>query len=334
MPPMTKFTRILPLFSVMLALLAACDPMAAPLATQQVMIITAVPSNTPLPTLTPTFTPTTTPSPTPDFTPTPTPRPCLAEGGRVEEMRDNRSATANNENLRYRVYLPPCYNEAGLRYPVVYLLHGASYREQQWEDLGAVTALEQAMRLGTLGPMILVMPYTGNIGNTNTFPPNPSYETVLLEELVPEIDRTFCTVRNRDFRAIGGISRGGFWAMSVALRHPDVFSAAGGHSAAFDATNAPPANNPLDLARNAPLLDDVTLRLYVDNGADDFAGLALQTFSNRLTDRQIPHTYSIFPTGSHDEDYWSSHVGEYLAFYGREWPQDLNELPSCAEPSP
>jgi len=315
-------------------LLAACDPMAAPMATPQVIIVTAVPSNTPLPTLTPTFTPTVTPSPTPDFTPTPTPRPCLSEGGRIEEFRDNRSPTANNENLRYRVYLPPCYQEAQRRYPVAYLLHAASYREEQWENIGMIDALEQAMRLETVGPMLLVMPYTGNIGNTNTFPPDPSYETVILEELVPEIDRDFCTIRNREHRAIGGISRGGFWSVSIGLRHPDVFGAVGGHSASFDATNAPPAFNPLDLARNAPLLDDVPVRIYIDNGADDFAGLALQTFSNRLAEREIEHTYSIFPTGGHDEDYWSSHVGEYLEFYGREWETDLNALPSCLEPSP
>lgn len=314
--------------------LAACDPMAAPLATPAVIIVTAIPSDTPPPTITPTFTPTVTPSPTPDFTPTPTPLPCLSEGGWIEEFTDNRSDVAGGENLRYRVYLPPCYQQSMKRFPVVYLLHGASYREQQWENIGAINALEQAMRLDVLGPMILVMPYTGQIGNVNSFPPDASYETVLLDELIPSIDRDFCTVSNRDHRAIGGISRGGFWSMSVAMRHPDMFSAVGGHSAAFDATNAPPAFNPLDLARSAPLLDDVSLRILIDNGADDFAGLALQTFSTRLTDRQIPHTYDIFPIGGHDEDYWSSHVGEYLEFYGQDWPRDLNALPSCLEPSP
>lgn len=330
-------TRHLFLISILLLLtvplLSACDPMAAPLATPAVIIVTAIPSDTPPPTVTPTFTPTLTATPTPDFTPTPTPLPCLSEGGRIEEFTDNRSPSAG-ENLRYRVYLPPCYQESLKRFPVVYLLHGASYREQQWENLGAIQALEQAMRLDVLGPMIIVMPYTGIIGNTNNFPPNVSYETVLLEELVPSIDRDFCTVSNRDYRAIGGISRGGFWALSVAMRHPDLFSAVGGHSAALDATNAPPAFNPLDLARSAPLLDDVGLRILIDNGAEDFAGLALQTFSTRLTDRQIRHTYNIFPIGGHDENYWSSHVGEYLEFYGATWPNDINALPSCLEPSP
>lgn len=314
-------------------LLAACDPMAVPLATQQVIVITTIPSETPLPTLTPTFTPTLTPTPTAAATATPTAMPCMAEGGRVEPFNTNLSATAN-ENLRYRVYLPPCYQESLKRFPVVYLLHGASYREDQWENIGVVAELERAMRLETLGPMIVVMPFMGSIGTQNTFPPAPSYETVLLDELVPAVDRDFCTIRNRDHRAIGGISRGGFWAMSVALRHPDVFGSVGGHSAALDVTAAPPANNPLDLARNAASLDDIDLRIFFDNGADDPVVSELRTFSNRLTNRQIAHTYSIYPTGGHDEDYWSSHVGEYLAFYGREWERDINALPSCLEPSP
>lgn len=326
-----------PLFRLGVVLLlalvvSACEPLAAPMATQQVIVITAVPSPTPPPTVTPTPTPTPTLTPTPILTPTPTLPPCIAEGGQVIVFDDNRSAVAN-ENLRYRVYIPPCYQASLRRFPVVYLLHGAGYREQQWENIGTVQALEQGLRLETLPPMILVMPYTGSIGNTNTFPPNRSYETVLLDELVPAIDRDFCTIRNRSQRAIGGISRGGFWAMSVAMRHPDVFGAAGGHSAAFDATNAPPPNNPLDLARNAPI-QDVGLRIYLDNGAEDFAGLGLQTFSSRLTQRQIAHTYSIYPTGGHDEDYWASHVAEYLAFYGQNWEKDLSALPSCLEPSP
>ncbi|MEL6148659.1 MAG: alpha/beta hydrolase-fold protein [Chloroflexota bacterium] len=315
------------------ALLAACEPMAMPLATPQVVVITAVPSNTPLPTVTPTLTPTSTFTPTPANTPTPTTMPCMSQGGRVEEFNDNFSPVAN-ENLRYRVYVPPCYLESQKRFPVVYLLHGSSFRETQWENIGVVQALEQQIRLETLGPMILVMPYFGNIGNLNQFPPDDSYETVILDELVPTIDRDFCTIRNRDHRALGGISRGGFWAMSIGFRHPDVFGSLGGHSAALDVTSAPPANNPLDLARNAATLDDVPVRIYMDNGADDYVYLELQTFSSRLTARQIPHAYSIYPTGGHNEDYWSSHVGEYLEFYGAEWATDINALPSCAEPSP
>ncbi|MFZ4814304.1 MAG: alpha/beta hydrolase [Phototrophicaceae bacterium] len=334
-PPPTFVIRVpnTVLLVLLMLALAACEPMAASLATPQVIIITAVPSPTPPPTVTPTFTPTVSPTPTVAATPTSTPAPCLSVSGQVEAFDTNPSEIAG-ENLRYRVYLPPCYLESQRRFPVLILLHGASYTEAQWENISTITALEQGMRLGALPPMIVVMPFTGLIGNENSFPPQASYEGVLLDELIPAIDRDFCTLRPREYRAIGGISRGGFWAVSVALRHPDLFGAVGGHSAAFDATNAPPANNPLDLARSAPLLEDASLRIFLDNGAEDFAGLALQTFSSRLTARAIAHTYSIYPTGGHDEDYWRAHIGEYLAFYGQGWQRDTFALPSCLAPSP
>src|SRR5690606_5145782 len=162
----------------------------------------------------------------------------------------------------------------------------------------------------------------------------PSYETVILEELIPAIERDFCTWNQPQYRAIGGISRGGFWAYSIALRHPDIFGKVGGHSAVFVEGNAPPAFNPLDLASNAAFLEDTSLRMYLDNAANDLAGEGQRLFSSRLSARNIPHTYLIHPLGDHSEDYWQAHVSEYLAFYARDWPRNIADLPSCREPSP
>lgn len=247
---------------------------------------------------------------------------------------DFRSATAG-ENLRYRVYIPPCYLETQKRYPYVILLHGQGSNELQWDRIGAADTLEQGYRLGVLPPMILVMPYTGTIGNRN---PGPNvegiYEDVVLDELMPAIERDFCTINNRDYRAIGGISRGGFWAYSIGLRHPDIFSILGGHSTVFDQNNAPAAYNPLDLALNVSFLEEASPRMYLDNAASDPAGRGLELFSSRLSSRGIPHTYIIHPLGDHSDDYWSLHVSDYLTFYGRNWPRNVADLPGCLEPSP
>ncbi len=317
---------------VLWGILTACDPLAAPLATHQTILVTAIPSDTPPPTALPTFTSTSLPT-APNVTATPTLAPCLSVGGQVQEVIENFSEVAQ-ENLGYRVYLPPCYTPSRRRFPTLYLLHGANSTEEQWQDLGTIAKMEQGLGLGVLAPFIIVMPDGGALGNLNSFPPNASYETVLLQELVPSIDRNFCTIQNRDHRAIGGISRGGFWALSVAMRFPTVFGSVGGHSVALDATSSPPEHNPLELARNAPSLDDAPLRIYLDNGADDAVGLSLQTFSGRLSQRQVPHTYVIHPTGGHDEAYWSSHIGEYLEFYSKNWEKSLANLPSCLDPSP
>ncbi|MCA9902419.1 MAG: hypothetical protein KC547_01070, partial [Anaerolineae bacterium] len=133
----------------------------------------------------------------------------------------------------------------------------------------------------------------------------------------------------RNFRAIGGISRGGFWAFSIALRHPDLFGIVGGHSAFFDPDNAPSANNPLDLALDTAFLTEANLRMYLDNAAADYVGPNLELFSSRLSARGIPHTYIINPVGDHNDDYWRAHLSEYLTFYGRDWPRDAGSLPSC-----
>lgn len=327
---------ILTLFITLVFVLTACEPfLYAP--TPVTILITVPPTATlsPTPTVTPSITPTTAPTATP-FVPTATPFPCDEESGMFIDVDDNASEIARGENLRYRVYLPPCYQSTQKRFPIVYLLHGLSFREEQWEDLGINTALDQGIRAGALPPMILVMPYLGELGQFNTFPPDASYEGFVLEELLPEVERSFCVIGNSDHRAIGGISRGGFLAYSIAMRNPDLFGIVGGHSAYFpiNSGDIPPAFNPIELALNEGFLQEIDLRMWLDNGAGDSASSSQQLFSARLTQRNVEHTYVVHPTGEHNNDYWSAHISEYLTFYGREWEKDYGQLPDCAEPSP
>ena len=316
------------------AALAACDtfaPLAAP--TPQVIVVTGQPTATPSATPTQAVTRTPIPSATAPSTPTATPYPCSEDGGQIIPFDDFESAVAR-ETLPYRVYMPPCYLETQKRYPYVILMHGLQQDEAQWDTLGVAAVLNRGILSGDIAPTIVVMPYTGDVGNENAFPPEPSYETVVLGELIPAIERDFCTWNDRDHRAIGGISRGGFWAYSIGLRHPDLFATIGGHSAYFDRDNAPPEFNPLDLALSVNGLETDRVRMYLDNGASDIVGGGLELFSSRLSSRGVPHTYIINPVGGHDDAYWESHLAEYMAFYGRDWTVNIGELPSCLEPSP
>lgn len=320
--------------TLLVVFLTACDPLApVPTITPQIIIVTPEHTATPIETPTPLPTATDAPTSTPEATATATPFPCEAEGGQVFDFDDFESEVAG-EDLPYRVYVPPCYLETQKRYPVVYLFHGLTYNEDQWEDIGIIEALDQGIRLRAAAPMILVMPDFGSIGIDNTYPPDPSFETYVLEELMPAVQRDFCTWNERTYRGIGGISRGGFWAFSIGLRHPDIFGKLGGHSATFTTNNAPSANNPLELALNASFLQEANLSMYLDNAASDPAGGNLELFSSRLSSRGIQHTYIINPTGDHNNDYWASHITEYLSFYGSGWPRETNQLPSCLEPSP
>lgn len=330
--PMRTLTRTA-LYLLLIAI-SACDPFSPVLTpTPITVIVTPSASNTPIPT--PTLPPTAVPSATPTAPPTPTATPlaCLSSGGQIVPVDDFRSPSIG-ERLPYRVYLPPCYGESGRRFPTLYLLPGLNEDESQWGALGLAAALDQGLEMSAIAPMLVVMPALGAIGAEAAFPPDDSYETYIMDELRPAIERDFCTIENRDHRAIGGISRGGFWAYSIAMRHADVFGAVGGHAAAFDEGNAPAANNPLELALDAPFLQNADLRMYLDNGANDPAGVDLGVFSGRLSARGIEHTYVITPGAGHDDAYWSSQVDEYLTFYSREWPRGLDALPSCFEASP
>ena len=345
-----KKQALIPFVCLTLTLLVACEPLA-PEQTPHVIVVTGETpqSGTLQPTslLSGTVTPGTavanaggvvnTPIPSPTLTPpataTPTATPfvCAESAGQVIES--SFASAVIGDDVSFRMYLPPCFYETFQRYPYVILLHGSGYTETMWEDLGAPLTMDQGISKGTLPPMVLIMPDGGLAAELNDAPDNISYEAVILEELIPLVESEFCLWGNRQGRAIGGISRGGFWAFSIGLRHPELFSAVGGHSPHFEEDNAPPEINPLNLAGRVNL-DKFPLRIYMDNGANDVVGQNVIRMSDTLRENGITHNYVINPTGNHDMDYWQAHAAEYLSFYGQTWPSDVRALPSCLEPSP
>lgn len=332
---MKTTAQILSLVILMsVALLVGCEPLV-PTPTPQLIIITATASPTPVLTPTPTLTPTPEVSPTPVPTASPTAVVCPETAGQVIVFAEFSSEIAGR-NMPYRVYVPPCYFQLARRYPVVYLFHGASQDDTQWEDLGLLEVLDRGLQLGEYPPMIVVMPYGAGLLPDNTFPSDASLENYLLEELMPRIEKDFCTWEDRAYRAIGGNSRGGFWALSIAFRHPELFSKVGAHSPSLDTDITPAAYNPLELALSAPFLD--TLRIYLDNGAEDPVRPEVERLSTRLVQRRVVHEYVIDPLGTHSDTYWANHLADYLTFYGGTpidgWPRDAGQLPSCLEPSP
>ncbi len=347
--------RALELFVFLtLAPLTACEPLA-PQQTPQIIIVTgvtepaplhgdedviaaaansdvggdglAIPAvgvvNTPLPTSTPT------PIPTP--LPTATPFGCRESSGRVIE--DSVYSAITGGDVPFVMYLPPCFYESWRRYPYVILLHGTGYDERMWLDLGVVETMDKGIKSGVLPPMVLVMPDGDVLSELNNQPVAQSYEGFLLNELIPALERFetgYCLWSARDGRAIGGISRGGFWAFSIALRHPDLFAAVGGHSPFFDPDNAVAETNPLDLATQAGLSKSAP-RIWIDSAADDYVITMVERMAQTLQARDVAHEVIIHPTGGHEETYWKAHLAEYLAFYGRDWPLDSAELPSCED---
>ena len=253
---------------------------------------------------------------------------CDEPQGYVERRGYYSSIAATD--MTYSMYLPPCYDQSNQVYPVIYLMHGSNSDDRHWLELGLAETLDEQIATGALPPMIVALPFGNWIANENRFDA-VSWENVFLLEFLPEVEAAYRIDARQATRAIGGISRGGFWAFSIAFRHPDLFSAIGGHSAFFARRHAPPEHNPLDLALNAEGIE--SLRVWLDRGVDDFAGPNLDLMHERLNQRGIEHTYQVQP-GEHNNQYWAQHVLEYLQFYAANWHGDSAAITVSATPVP
>jgi enterochelin esterase-like enzyme len=214
--------------------------------------------------------------------------------------------------LQFRVYLPACYGlDDTKKYPVLYLLHGQGFNDDQWDRLGADEVMDELVTAGEISPFILVLPRESNY-MINQW--QSKYGQALAEELVPWVDTHYQTCTTRTCRAIGGLSRGAGWAMRIGLIYWQVFSAIGTHSFApfrgdFNAIPQWIKAIPVD---NLP-------RIWIDVGNRDFITDAARVWKDRLDDYHIPNEWHVL-TGSHTEKYWSANVGTYLRWYAARWP--------------
>ena len=230
-------------------------------------------------------------------------------------IRETYFSAVSSHERKYTIYLPPCYQARDESYPLLLLMHGSDADDSQWTRLGFLNALETAARQGRAPSMIVLMPFGGSIANRNHFN-RISYDAILLD-LLDQVDRRY---RTSGARAIGGISRGGFWAYHLGLRFPKDFVAIGGHSPYFDRDHAAPAQNPLDLAQR--LSGDTRLRLWLDRGTNDHAADGIDRMHVILRQRGVPHDYVVHAGGDHSEATWRQFVDEYLDFYASAFAGD------------
>lgn len=255
----------------------------------------------------------------PDATPTPTP--CAAPG-RIETGA-LESAVAG-EPMRYRVYLPPCYGDDGRAYPALYMFGGNIHDDAIWDALGLDEAAETAIANGDIPPLLIVMPDNGWLANTTTSGPN-SYEGFVLDELIPHIETAYCAWPEADGRAVGGLSRGGYWSLMMAFRRPDLFRSAGAHSPALIDSHAGPAEDPAITGATNDLGD---LRIWVDIGERDPYLIEARPLHDALTAAGVAHEWRV-NTGTHEEAYWRENLRDYLAWYSDGWRVDRGQLPAC-----
>ena len=162
---------------------------------------------------------------------------------------------------------------------------------------------------GAVAVFLMVFPFDFSIKQ----PAEYKVEEVFIELLVPRIDSIYRTRPEADQRAIGGLSRGGAWALHIGAGHPELFGVIGGHSPAIFFTD----EKKLARAILAIRLDQMP-RIWLDAGDSDSEYDVIVPFEKFLIKNNIPHEWHKY-VGWHDEKYWSAHVEKYLRWYALGW---------------
>ena len=242
--------------------------------------------------------------------PTSTPTGCTETSGSVERVKVPSELLEGG--LWISMYKPPCYEATPeTPYPVLYLLHGQGMDHTFWLGLGVANIADRAIVNGQ-SPFLMVMPF-----EERNFDPigDSKFDEALIQELLPWVDANYPTCTLRECRAIGGISRGGGWAVHVALRNFDTFGAVGAHSLGLMAGDWWYVGHLLESYKPAEFP-----RFYVDRGEQDYLAKDIDLFERALTNGNIPHEYKISPLG-HEGAYWQAHVEEYMDWYMQGLPR-------------
>jgi len=260
-----------------------------------------------------------------------------AQGSKVFDNLSMNSTILKGER-KYALYLPPGYETSMRHYPVLYLLHGGGDDQTGWVQFGEVQHIaDKAINEGIATPMIIVMPdaNTGRRGYSNDVKGEWRYEDFFFGEFMPYIETTYRIRRDREYRAVAGLSMGGNGTLIYALHHPELFSSACPLSAGAAPLNMDNVKKSLgsDLKNvtqdqleayfnryNIPgLIERIPdnrkneIRWYIDCGDDDFLYEGNSMLHIAMRKKGIAHEFRI-RDGAHNWTYWRESLPEVLRF--------------------
>jgi putative tributyrin esterase len=255
------------------------------------------------------------------------PAACAAGTGRASCVQDGVFHSQSlGRDVRYRVLLPRNYEDHG-RYPVLYLLHGIYGDYLNWDTRTGLESYAQNL------PFLIVMPDAGDSWYTNSATvPADKFEDYIAKDLIGEIDAKYHTIRDRHKRSIAGLSMGGYGAVKLALKYPDLFAFAGSLSGALNAAQNLDTERPDFRAKLLEVFggsqshvrseNDVfqILKLsgsasypyfYLACGTSDSFLPVNRAFVERLSSSNIPYEYHE-TSGGHTWEYWDGAVQPLL----------------------
>jgi S-formylglutathione hydrolase FrmB len=250
---------------------------------------------------------------------------------------------AMNKNLKAAVTTPSSYQKGNQNYPVVYLLHGGSGAFSDWHqkvnEPGLVGKMAEAYDL------IIVTPGVGPASYYYDSPLLDSvrYETYMIQELIPHIDKSYRTLAKKESRAITGLSMGGHGAITLSAKHPELFVAAGSMSGVMNIDTrmwkvgedfrklrqeGQKAMLGAYLNYDGPTFSTYTavglvsqiksngLALIIDCGVEDFLIDTNRQMHQLLLANGTPHEYIERP-GAHTWPYWTEALPVHLLFFNK-----------------
>ncbi len=251
--------------------------------------------------------------------------------------------------IKYSVYLPGDYQTSQRSYPVVYLLHGYSDDETGWIQFGEAHAIaDRGIENGDFPPAIIVMPDGKVSWYCNDYKKEDPWQDMFIEEFIPYIEKTYRIRQKKEFRAIAGLSMGGYGALQISMNHPDLFSNCVAMSSGtftdeeiinqaderynryFGAifgeklkgekriTENWKKHSPLHLIETVPAEKLKSIRFYIDCGDDDFLYKGNSTLHIKMRDLDIPHEYRV-RQGGHSWEYWRTGLYDGLKYIGEKF---------------
>ncbi len=274
--------------------------------------------------------------------------PSFAQKGKVFESLIFKSKIVNYP-VRYSVYLPADYDSSQRSYPIVYLLHGFGDDETGWIQFGEAPEIaDKGIDEGAFPSCILIIPDGKVSWYCNGADGKDKWEDMFISELIPFVEKEYRIRAKKEFRAIAGLSMGGYGALMLTLRNPELFSSCValssgtfsdeeiinqsdeqynnyfkniyGENLKGDArlTDTWKAHSPLHLIHSVPADKLKGIRFYIDCGDDDFLYKGNSLLHIGMRDLNIQHEYRV-RNGSHSWSYWRTGLFDGLRFIGEKF---------------
>ena len=244
---------------------------------------------------------------------------------------------------KYNVYLPTGFEKSEKKYPVVYLLHGLYGNYSNWDKSGGMKLVaDELISSGEACDMVIVMPNAGDSDvrnyqngyfNVEDWP----YEDFFYQEFLPEVEKKYRIIGDKEHRAIMGLSMGGGGSVVYSQRHPEMFSSCYAMSAWLDnkmgevggknlkkdklyiVAKSVSDNSAVDFVEKADeetVKKLKTVKWFVDCGDDDILFDVNVLFYQKMRAKRIKTELRI-RNGVHNWEYWHTALRTALPFASR-----------------